>query len=71
MLIHQVWDQHETPTEIVEALFIRALTRKPSEIELSGILETIPETQDRGQLHRAYNDVMWGLLNSSEFMFNH
>ncbi|MDC0276413.1 DUF1549 and DUF1553 domain-containing protein [Verrucomicrobiales bacterium] len=70
-VIPYLMDQHETPTEIVEALFIRALTRKPSEIELSGILETIPETQDRGQLHRAYNDVMWGLLNSSEFMFNH
>lgn len=70
-LIPYLIDQYESPQQIVEAIFIRALSRKPSETELSGILKTIPETEDRAAIHKAYNNVMWGVLNSSEFMFNH
>lgn len=70
-LIPYLMDQYETNEPIVEALFIRSLSRKPTETELNGILELLPETTDRAERLRALNNVLWGLLNSSEFMFNH
>lgn len=70
-LIPYLLEQEEPPEQVIEALYIRALSRKPSATELEGIRKTIPETTDKRALQRAYNNVMWGLLNSSEFMFNH
>ncbi len=70
-LIPSLLDKHERDEGIVEALFVRALSRKPSATEMAGILATLPETQDRRQRQLAFNNVLWGLLNSSEFMFNH
>ncbi len=64
-------EQHGEPEAIVEAIFIRSISRMPDEAELSGILKLIPETDDKAVLQRAYNNVVWGVLNSSEFMFNH
>jgi len=70
-LIPSLLDHHDTDGPIIEALFIRTLARKPSEKELQGILRSLPETADRQTRHQALNNVLWGLLNSSEFMFNH
>ncbi|MDA7922461.1 DUF1549 and DUF1553 domain-containing protein, partial [Verrucomicrobiales bacterium] len=70
-LIPYLLEQQESPKQIIEALYIRALSRKPSATELEVIRKTIPETTHKGDLQKAYNNVMWGLLNSSEFMFNH
>ncbi|MCI0746224.1 MAG: DUF1549 domain-containing protein, partial [Verrucomicrobia subdivision 3 bacterium] len=56
------------PEEIVEELYLRCLSRKPSDKELakiSGFLKnnTSPE--------EVLNDLFWSLLNSKEFIFNH
>lgn len=58
-----------TPEEIIEELYIRALTRKPKPAEQAALLALIPagETPDEA----FYKDVFSSLLNSSEFMFNH
>ncbi|NNE92351.1 MAG: DUF1549 domain-containing protein [Verrucomicrobiales bacterium] len=61
----------DSPEKIVDSLFIRALSRKPTEAERKKILELIPETTNRRELQDSWNDVLWGLLNSSEFLFNH
>ena len=50
---------------------MRALSRKPSAKELAGILATMEDTSDQKKRQQGYNNVLWGLLNSSEFMFNH
>ena len=70
-LIPSLLGQHETNEPIIETLYIRALSRKPTEAELNGILKILPDTTDRQPRHKAFNNVLWGLLNSSEFMFNH
>jgi hypothetical protein len=59
----------KTPEEIIEELYIRALTRKPKPAEQAALLALIPagETPDEA----FYKDVFSSLLNSSEFMFNH
>ncbi len=56
------------PETLIEDLYIRALSRKPSAEELKGLLELVgSNTRDR----KAYEDIFWSLLNSTEFIFNH
>jgi hypothetical protein len=52
----------------VDELFIRALVRKPSEPEKKKLLPLVAASPgDR----KAYDDIFWALLNSTEFEFNH
>ncbi len=56
------------PAEIVDELFVRTLSRKPSESEMKkmmAIVSTAPGDKN------AYDDVLWALVNSTEFEFNH
>jgi hypothetical protein len=55
------------PDDIVEELFVRALSRKPSEPEKKKLLALITDSKDR----KSYDDILWALLNSTEFAFNH
>ncbi|MEM6689511.1 MAG: hypothetical protein AAF664_08800, partial [Planctomycetota bacterium] len=53
----------------VTSLFLRALSRPPTDTQLQTILETMKEYgNDRRQ---ALEDVAWSLLTSTEFTFNH
>lgn len=54
----------------VEALFLRALARKPSEAELGTFLRGLAGKAPKARVE-AYEDLFWALLNSSEFLFNH
>ena len=56
-----------TPEEIVNDLYIRALSRKPSQAERKKMLALVTDPKDR----KAYDDIFWALLNSTEFEFNH
>ncbi len=56
------------PAAIVEELYIRALSRKPTEAELRVMLGLVG---DRPEDRQAYDDILWALLTSSEFQFNH
>jgi hypothetical protein len=59
---------HRKPEEILDVLFIRALCRRPSEPERKKLLPLVAaDPNDR----KAYDDVFWALLNSTEFSFNH
>ncbi|MCE9603287.1 MAG: DUF1549 and DUF1553 domain-containing protein [Planctomycetia bacterium] len=59
----------KTPEEIIEELYIRALTRKPKPEELKALLALLaPSEKPDAQF---YKDLFSSLLNSSEFMFNH
>jgi hypothetical protein len=57
------------PDEIVSELFVRCLTRRPKDDELSGLVAKLPS--DPAQLETGLEDVFWALLNSKEFAFNH
>jgi hypothetical protein len=52
--------------EIVEELFWRALTRAPTPQELDNLLANLESTRDR---RAELEDLMWGLLNSKDFVF--
>ncbi|HLQ47040.1 MAG TPA: DUF1553 domain-containing protein, partial [Planctomycetaceae bacterium] len=54
--------------DIVEELYLGAVTRLPSSDELKTALAYLEQQQDKRQ---AAEDLLWTLLNSKEFMFNH
>jgi hypothetical protein len=54
--------------QILEELYIRCLCRKPTEKELTNLMEIISQEENKQQ---ALEDTFWALLNSREFLFNH
>ncbi len=59
---------NKSPAEMLDELYIRALTRVPTVIEKKKLLAmTDSDPKDR----KVYEDIFWGLLNSTEFAFNH
>ena len=62
-------EQKLPPEKVIENLYLRTLSRKPTETEMStlrGYLPTEPAEQKK-----VLDDIFWALLNSEEFMFNH
>jgi hypothetical protein len=56
------------PEEILDAIFVRALSRTASEPERKRLLPLLAANpKDR----KAYDDVLWAVLSSTEFAFNH
>jgi hypothetical protein len=58
----------KTPAAVVEDLYIRCLTRKPTEKEIAALNAILAEEKDD---KRVLEDVFWALLNSREYVFNH
>jgi hypothetical protein len=55
------------PAEVIEDLYLRCLSRKPTPKESEDLLARVPADHPR----EALEDVFWSLLNSKEFVFNH
>ena len=55
--------------EIIEELYVRALTRKPKPAELQALLALLTHAEKPDA--QFYKDLFSSLLNSSEFIFNH
>jgi hypothetical protein len=55
------------PDQIVDELYLRCYSRKPSTAEKANLLASLDSENPREGLE----DVFWALLNSKEFMFNH
>src|SRR5262249_37362711 len=56
------------PAEIIEEMYLRWLTRPPTQAERTKLLGLVADEKDPKV---ALEDVFWALLNSREFMFNH
>jgi len=66
--LKQLIESSESPTSSLEQLFILTLSRKPTNDETTKFVQMIgDETKDI----RIYQDILWSLVNSTEFTFNH
>jgi hypothetical protein len=54
----------------VRIAFLMALSRQPSELELTHFVEQLRDKKGKPRA-RAMHDMMWALVNSTEFSWNH
>ncbi|MCA9046551.1 MAG: DUF1553 domain-containing protein, partial [Planctomycetaceae bacterium] len=57
-----------TVDDMITELYLTTLTRFPSEQELVLMRSAFEESKDR---HEVTEDILWTLLNTREFVFNH
>lgn len=67
--IAKLIDSKATNDEIIDELFLTALSRIPTEDEKSKLLSVMEEYGD--QRRTAIEDAFWSVLASAEFTFNH
>ena len=58
----------KSDSETLSRLFVRALGREPTPTESAKTMPTLSENKDKKE---AAQDIMWALLTSREFYFNH
>ena len=58
------------PAEKVNKLYLAALTRKPTRMEVNRVSKLV-KNYPRGAEAAAWQDLFWALLNSNEFIFVH
>jgi len=58
----------KTDNEIVPELYLATLSRHPTAEELAAVKELLAESPSREE---GLQDLLWTLLNSTEFVFNH
>ncbi|GAA4429776.1 DUF1549 domain-containing protein [Bremerella cremea] len=57
-----------TEDQIIDKIFVRCLSRKPTSEEKEKLVAVMKEEENK---QRGFEDVFWAVLNSREFMFNH
>jgi hypothetical protein len=60
-----------TDEQRLETLFLSTLSREPEAAERDVMLKSISAAKSDTDRQRALGDVLWALLNSAEFTFNH
>ena len=66
--IKQMLNKGQTNEEIITEIYVRSLSRQPTETELKQLSDAVATTEDR---RLALEDLFWAILNSKEFIFNH
>ncbi len=65
------WLEKKLPNEqIIEEVYLTALNRRPSSEERQRFLKTLNETKSE-ELRPVVEDMVWAMLSSKEFLFNH
>ena len=66
-VLKKILDDHSTPKGVIEAIFIRVLSRQPMGNEMEAMLSLVAENDAPA----VYEDIFAGLMASNEFLFNH
>lgn len=66
-LLHYLLSEYKTDAEAIEHLYLHVLSRKPRESEVRECLNYLSEIPDRKE---AFEDILWCLINTTEFLHN-
>ena len=61
-------EQGLSKEDVIEKIYARCLSRKPTETERANLIKMIAESPNE---ELGLHDVFWAILNSREFIFNH
>jgi hypothetical protein len=64
-------DAKTSDNEKLRQLYMAALSREPNEKELAVAREHLGKAKDDKGKRHAYEDLVWALINTKEFLFNH
>ncbi len=67
-VVKKLLEQGQTPEHVIENLYVRCLSRKPSADEQQKLLAIVAGAENP---QAGLDDVFWAILNSREFLFNH
>jgi hypothetical protein len=67
-LVGRLLKEGKTPAQVIEALYMRCFSRKPTGAERAK-LETFLKGDRKPD--DVLHDMFWAILNSKEFVFNH
>ncbi|MCH2398010.1 MAG: DUF1553 domain-containing protein, partial [Pirellulales bacterium] len=67
-LVGQLAASRQTPAEVVESLYLATLSRLPSQPETDLMLQAFKISDSR---RAAIEDILWALLNTQRFIYNH
>ncbi len=68
-LVATLLEQGRSPDEVIEQIYVRCLSRIPTQAEREKLLKIAGESS--GNIQQGLEDIFWGVLNSREFIFNH
>jgi hypothetical protein len=67
-VVKKLLAEGKTPQQVIESLYIRALSRLPSPEEMDRLMTVVGQSENPQQ---GLDDCFWAVLNSREFVFNH
>ncbi len=59
------------PRQSVDELYLACYSRLPKEEELNIAISTLTAAEEPQKKRQALEDILWALINSAEFVFNH
>jgi hypothetical protein len=68
-VLNQMIKGNKKPEEIIEQLYLTTLSRRPTSTEHNKMVAFVQKHKDEPR--QAYGDILWALLNCSEFATNH
>jgi hypothetical protein len=64
-------DTTKTKDQKIREIYLAAYSRQPTPTEMGLLLSHLNQAQNPQEEKAALEDILWALINTKEFMFNH